>query len=223
MIDAYETLFKKYPKEEFFNDGIAGIITAPHELIQSHWEAQKNKLFNNGELYIRGYGRDALGTAVFLLFYQFLFENSNIRKDPSNNHYPSILLRNLTKRCKITKADANGFERIQNYQVSHLFGRTKNPLLFTAAWNIAYVPKYLDPFTGHETQGDDSLAFKKLFQEKFSGQFEYFIADYNKLLDTEIHLERIEESIEKTREKLRKSRKDFSVFTRQMLSQWSKI
>ena len=44
-------------------------------------------------------------------------------------------------------------KEIINYQVSHIFGKTKNIYAFTAPWNFIYLPKIMDPLTGHEAQG----------------------------------------------------------------------
>ena len=73
-----------------------------------------------------------------------------------------------------------------NYQVSHLFGRTKNPLLFTSPWNIAYIPKYLDPFTGHESQGIHSTEFKNIFNQLIAKKFEPYIQDYHNFIDEHV-------------------------------------
>ena len=36
---------------------------------------------------------------------------------------------------------------------------TKNALTFNAPWNIVYMPKLFDPFTGHESKGDITKKF----------------------------------------------------------------
>lgn len=179
MIDAYDNLFLKYNKDEFFKDSIEEIIFVPTDKLEQNWLNIKHKLLHNEELYIRGYGRNAAGTNAFIVLYKYLFQNEKIKKDPTNNAKPTTTLTELTGLCKVVKNDNIKKERIQNYQVSHLFGKTKNPLLFTAGWNIAYIPKYIDPFTGHETQGKYRLEFQKLFEAKISEKFGYYINDYN--------------------------------------------
>jgi hypothetical protein len=179
MKDAYDNLFKNYDKDKFFADSLEAIIYIDTNKIAINWQETLRKLNNDEELFIRGFGRDAKGTDAFLTLYKYLFSNNKIRKDPTNNNEPTKVITNLTGLNKKLNSDNETQQRIQNYQVSHLFGKTKNPLLFTAAWNIAYIPKYIDPFTGHETQGSYSTEFKKLFDEKNVGKFHDFINEYN--------------------------------------------
>ena len=70
-------------------------------------------------------------------------------------------------------------ELIRNYQVSHIFGRTKNPFLFTAPWNIVWKPKLLDPLTGHESKGDLHEKYKAEFLSKSREKYSDFIFEYN--------------------------------------------
>ncbi len=102
MRDAYTKLFERIDVHEFFKIAINDITYIEEEKIRIQWDELKERVFNNGEIYIRGYGRDAV--------------------------------------------------------------KTKNPLLFGCGWNIAYIPKYIDPFTGHETQGCYSEEFKKILK-----------------------------------------------------------
>jgi len=100
----------------------------------------------------------------------------------------------LTNYSKIKTSNKT---QIINYQVSHLFGKTKNPLLFTSPWNIAYIPKYLDPFTGHETKGKHSSDFKIMMNEIIQLRFKEFIRDYNFEIKKRISRELISIGIEK--------------------------
>jgi hypothetical protein len=176
--DAYTELFKNIDKKSFFDFGIKDIIYIEDKVINDEWEKLKNDVFNNQTIYIRGYGRDGLGTDLYKKFYEKLFCNSKLVKDSSNNYYPTKLLENLTSFSKKNKKDS---VLIKNYQISHLFGRTKNPLLFNCPWNVAYIPKYLDPFTGHETQGEFSIEFKELITPIIKSKFKIYIDDYNSI------------------------------------------
>jgi hypothetical protein len=198
MKDAYNNLFRKYNKDTFFKDSLEEIIYIDEIQINNQWKNTIDKLKNNQELFIRGYGRDAAGTKAYITLYKHLFNNDNIRKDPTNNDAPTKIITNLTGLNKTLKVDNGKQERIQNYQVSHLFGKTKNPLLFTAAWNIAYIPKYIDPFTGHETQGDYSAEFKVLFDKQNKTKFSTFIKEYNSFVD-ELIEPKIEEALRLTK------------------------
>lgn len=187
MIDAYSKFFEKYDKNLFFKDGLGQIIYINDDLIEQQWETLIRKLSNNEKLFIRGYGRDSAGTSAFLILYKHLFKNENIRKDATNNIEPTKVITNLTGYSKTLIKDRDDLIRIQNYQVSHLFGRTKNPLLFTSAWNIAYIPKFIDPFTGHETQGEYNKEFKTLFMQQNKSRFAKYVSKYNDFVEKNIN------------------------------------
>lgn len=222
MKDAYDRLFARYPKEEFFKDSIEEVIFVSPDALYKNWEEQKQKLLNNGELYIRGYGRDGTGTHFFLTLYRNLFSNSNIKKDPTNNARPTKVLSELTGYCKVIRTDNAKKERVQNYQVSHLFGRTKNPLLFTAAWNVAFIPKYLDPFTGHETQGAHRSEFQKMFDAILRARFKDYIEDYNSFIFEEV-APRLEEALLVTKNELGISDKGLVPFRSDSMAELSTI
>lgn len=223
MRDAYDNLFRKYGKEAFFTDSIDSIIFIADEKSARQWARQKELLLNNGELYIRGYGRDALKTDWFFELYKNLFENNKIKKDSTNNARPTKMLSELTPFCKNTDEGKNdGKERIQNYQVSHLFGRAKNPLLFTAAWNIAYIPKYLDPFTGHESQGEHSADFKSAFNPLLKKRFSGYIKDYNNFINQHVN-DSLEEALNTTRRNLRITIHDFARFRKDAKDELSEL
>ena len=88
------------------------------------------------------------------------------------------------------------YNLIKNYQVSHIFGRTKNIYLFTAPWNIAYLPKIVDPFSGHEAKGEMAKEFQKLLKLNTYNRFKNLIEDYNQIISTSNFQEKINEYIE---------------------------
>lgn len=96
MKDAYNLLFLKYSKDIFFNDGLENIIYINEMSIHEQWKEIMNKLMNNQELFIRGYGRDAIGTIAYMKLYKHLFNNENIKKDPTNNGMPTRVITSLT-------------------------------------------------------------------------------------------------------------------------------
>lgn len=69
-----------------------------------------------------------------------------------------------------------------NYQVSHIYGKTKNIFLFEAPWNIALVPKIIDPFTGHETKGLWSEEYQQKFIAYANEKYVKFVSEYNELI-----------------------------------------
>lgn len=203
MIDSYEKFLTKYvPKEDFFDFGLNETIYIPIDKVEKEWSNLKNRIFENQNVFIRGFGRDAAGTHLFLKFYKNIFEHSNIVKDPTNNQQPTKLLESLTGLKKN--------KDIRNYQVSHIFGRTKNIFTFTAPWNIVFMPKILDPFTGHEAKGDMIDEYQKLFQQQSYDKFKYFIDEFNHIItDT-----KLVKNIEDYFEELHNSSEDKKIITK---------
>lgn len=175
-IDSYELMFRRFNinKEDFYDFGIDSIIRPQIDKIYESWRDLKARLYNDKEVFIRAAGREGKGTDLYLLFYSKVFNNQNIIKDPTNNHKPQQIIQNLTGLKRN--------EDIFNYQVSHIFGRTKNPLMFESAWNIALIPKVIDPLTGHETKGIWPEEFQHKFHKRIRQEYDLFINDYNSLI-----------------------------------------
>jgi len=174
--DSYELFLSKYvSKEDFFNFGLSETIYIPTNKVEIEWNNLKNRIKSNQSVFIRGFGRDAAGTHLFFEFYKNVFKNENIEKDPTNNHKPTKLIEELTELKKN--------KDIRNYQVSHIFGKTKNIFTFTAPWNIVFMPKILDPFTGHEAKGDLVNEYQKLFIEQSYNKFKPFIDEFNEIMN----------------------------------------
>tara|TARA_B100000795_G_scaffold204310_1_gene157903 strand:- start:305 stop:988 length:684 start_codon:yes stop_codon:yes gene_type:complete len=185
MRDSYQTFFEHFKID--FSDIIEfGIeidtIYPDKNKIKSNWESLIKSVENNEEVYIRGYGRDAHGTALYQELYRLLLKNENIKKDSTNNAKPTQLLQKITNYSKSIKQDNGTKEKISNYQVTHIFGRTKNPFLFTAPWNIVWKSKMLDPFTGHESKGKNTDDYKTAFLKKSKGLYLEFINEYNTIV-----------------------------------------
>ena len=181
MRDSYERFFSEgyITKENFFEFGLKETIYAPQKKAAAEWIKLKERITGNEPVYIRGFGRNAKGTPLFTELYKKLLGNSNITKDPTNNAEPTKLIKNLTG---YSKTKSNQHEPIRNYQVSHVFGRTKNVYAFTAPWNIVYLPKILDPFTGHEAKGEMIREFTLLFRKQAYNLFEDLIEDFNNII-----------------------------------------
>ena len=81
-----------------------------------------------------------------------------------------------------------------NFQTSHvLSGRTHNPLLYSAVWNIVFTPKIIDPFTGDEAHGPAALLFREAFINRIRARFAGCIEDYNNFLNVHNIEDRINE------------------------------
>lgn len=180
-MDAYLKLIEDLgiTEEEFAEIGMNNFLPIDYELKKKQWEENKMKLFNaNSVLAIRNYGQQGRNTKLFIDLYSFMF-NCEIKIDPNNNSFPTQILKHNTPYRKNSKSKNSKFIPIYNYQISHLFGRTKNPLLFTALWNLAYIPRYFDPFTGHESKGQISERIQNTFKKTIVLKNQEFIDDYN--------------------------------------------
>tara|TARA_R110000868_G_scaffold138329_1_gene352309 strand:+ start:31644 stop:32318 length:675 start_codon:yes stop_codon:yes gene_type:complete len=190
--DSYARFFSEgyITKEQFFEFGLSETIYASLDSAREAWENLKYRIDHNQDVYIRSFGRNAANSHLFLDFYKKVLENENIKIDPTNNAEPTKLIKELTG---YSKTKNRKYELIRNYQVSHVFGRTKNAFTFTAPWNIVYMPKLLDPFTGHEATGDLVLEYQKRFQSKIYNHFSDLIEDYNNLLIKNSYQEKIDD------------------------------
>lgn len=175
-MDSYQKFLNHFDinKEALFEWGIETTIFPPIEKVIQEWELLKARVLTNQPVYIRGYGRDGHGTQLYKDLYRFLFGNEHVEKDPTNNAMPQKCIQRLTGLKRNTD--------IYNYQVSHIWGHTKNVFLFEAPWNICYTPKIMDPFTGHETKGSWPEEYQKIFLDRAMELYKPFVADYNKLI-----------------------------------------
>lgn len=220
MKDSYEIFIKKYiNKEDLISFGLKETIYIPEDKAAEKWEEIKSSILNNEQVYVRRYGRKEEKDSIIKLFYKEILNLTNIKNDPTNNSSPSKMLNQLTKYRKNIKKDTLQNEKIQNYQISHVFGRTKNPFLFIAPWNIVYIPKIVDPFTGHESRGELAIEFRKLLQSKTFKKYESLINDYNKLVDKYKFDSKIKRFMEANKNRIT----NFEQFKNNMLSEFSKI
>lgn len=208
--DSYYDFMKCFGIEpnDLFEWGMKSIIFPPDEKVKNEWDNLKDRIFNNGKVYIRGYGRDAHGTQSYIKFYEYLFNNSNVKKDSSNNLKPTAILKRMTGHARS--------KDIYNYQVSHIWGKTKNIFLFEAPWNICYTPKIIDPFTGHETTGNLPEEFQHYFFEYAKNKYSKYIKDYNDIISS-LEIDK------KLDEFCKEKGKDNSRFRNDALNELSKI
>ena len=192
--DSYFNFLKKFniSHEEFIKYGLKDIIFIPKDKVKNEWEILKKKVYSNQEVYIRGMGRDSASTKYMFEIHQNLFGNSNVKKDPSNNTYPTKILEILTGFSKRKLKNTN---LISNYQVSHIFGHTKNALMFMAPWNIVYIPKLFDPFSGHESKGELTQIFSTKLKEITYEKFKEYIEDYNSIVNNSKFIDNLNSSI----------------------------
>ena len=225
MKDPYIELFDKIglTQKRFFEIGIESIIIASHDKLVQQWNELKGNLENNNKkLFVRGYSPDKPKRDAFITLIKYLFPNGNIDIDVRNNTNPTKIIAELTSLKKDKSAGKN-YEIIQNYQVSHIFGRTKNPYLFNAGWNIAYIPKYLDPFTGHETVGQINSDFKEAFNIFKTKKLKYFIDDYNSIVNNKSFQDNLTKSIAELKKNFKMPDKSFNLLSKNAMFEFSPI
>ncbi len=175
--------------------GLDHSVFAESEEAWTQWQDLKNTLLHGGRLYIRAIAGNAHDREF--LFYKRLHENMfpgvELCHDCTGNYYPR---RNLSRAVgwdvTIHPAQENGV--LVNFQTSHaLSGRTHNPLLYLAVWNIVFTPKVIDPFTGDEAETAAAALFREAFLDKIRRRFDRCVADYNNFVDEHNILNRIGE------------------------------
>ena len=173
--DAYEQFFEIIPKEKFFSFGLENIISIEKGIVSFEWGLLINKINKSSDdLYVRGLGRNGSGNQKLEKLYREVFD-IKINIDKTNNAKPAGLLQNLTEYKKN--------KTIYNYQVSHVFGNTKNVYCFMAPWNIVFIPKIVDPFTGHEAKGKYVDEFQLLFKKNIYNKYKDEIIEYNSIME----------------------------------------
>jgi hypothetical protein len=176
MLNSYEQFFALFPKESFIKFGIENIITVDVKEAAVYWDALKKRIQDKEpNLYVRSSGRNGAGNQNLQAFYKEIF-GMEIIIDPLGNLQPTVMLNKLSGQVKN--------KTIQNYQVSHVFGRTKNVFCFTAPWNVIFIPKLVDPLTGHEAKGNFVDEFTSLLQKTIRIKFADLIDDYNSIISS---------------------------------------
>lgn len=171
MRNSYEEFFQLFPKEKFFQFGLDNVLFAEKSVSDVEWKSLLQRIEQKDpNLFVRSAGRQGKSNAVLADLYQDIF-GIKIRFDGTNNAKPASVIQRL-KNLKKNK-------EIANYQVSHVFGRTKNVYCFTAPWNVVFIPKIVDPLTGHEAKGEFVKEFQKLFKEKIMRIYYDQILEYN--------------------------------------------
>ena len=154
------------------------------------------------KVYVRTFGDKGNSETKSLLecFYKYVFGNKEVISfDSTNNRAPSDTLNKYTKYTK--KKSHKSKNILFNYQVSHIFGKTLNCYAFTAPWNIVYLPKILDPFTGHESNGELTEQFTQKLQEFAKLNYKKQIEQFNK------QMEKLAPKINEFKDKLKKEKK----------------
>jgi hypothetical protein len=157
-MDSYTKILSKFGVtiDEFIKSAIDEIIYLPENKLIDDLRNVIDDIEINKMVVVRGCGRKTSSQYIVNEFYKDVFNCEKPEIDKTNNYHPG-------KKCNEFENYAG--EKLVNYQISHIWGMTKNPYAFTGLWNISLVPKMFDPFTGHETKGDIVKVFQPLFFE----------------------------------------------------------
>lgn len=188
----WRSLIYKLFGEEIYKQFFSEDTDIKIEDIKKYIEEDDKRAKEKGIVYIRSSGRQGASTEAVIKEYEKLgMIKAVLKKDSTNNNRP-------TRMLKKTGYHKDGDRNIHNYVVAHIWGETQNPLLFECPWNICYLPKIVDPFSGHESTEEtcdegvdnDTKSRKDMFQsklqEKAYGLFEELVIEYNKIRDVVI-------------------------------------
>lgn len=170
--DAYKNFFEHYKIDfkELTEFAISEIIFADKKDVKSKWIDIKNKFEAKNPMPIRKYGQNGSKNKFIRGFYLDCF-GIEVKFDTTNNQIPTKTLQDYTGKRK----NFNIF----NYQVSHIFSKTKNIFLFDNLFNLGFIPKYIDPFSGHESFGERKEEFQKILRQHVCKLYGDIIRDYN--------------------------------------------
>lgn len=215
--DSYQVFLDDFNinKKDLYDWGISATVFPDVATVTAAWNDLKKRILCDETVYIRGYGRNARGTQLYKDLYIHLFKNSHIEEDPTNNAIPQRHIQRLT-----------GLQRnsdVYNYQVSHIWGHTKNVFLFEAPWNICYTPKLIDPFTGHEAKGNWPAEYQSLLLKHAYTTYKTFIDDYNQLLISYDVANKINQYLQILQTSSYLTRQQFARFKNDVLSEFAPI
>ncbi len=215
MIDSYEQFIDGLGinYEDYLEWGIDNTIYPQDSEIEKFWNDLKSRINSGREIYIRGYGRNGRGNAIIISFYSEL--GISVKIDPSNNMKPTQNLQKLTGMRKNID--------IINYQVSHIFGKTKNVYMFECPWNICFVPKMFDPLTGHEAGGKFPIDYKDKWISSIRDKYKAYIDEYNCIMQQKMFSEILESFLIKQKNASNFDAKQLEKFREDMANEFSLI
>ena len=188
MIDSYEALISDYiSKDDFFRFALEKTIYIPDEKVKQEWQKLKEMIHANKTVYMRGV-KDTAGNHLFFDFYAKLFKNDQVKRDPSNTQNPAKIIETLTGYKKS--------KDLRNYQLSSIFGRSRNIFAFTAPWNIVYIPSMLDPLLSSEARGDLADELQGKFMRHSYEKFKPYIDEFNKIITERHFLQSVDDHFE---------------------------
>ncbi len=209
--DTYEEFIEliergRVSRERFIAFGLNHIYKVDDEVALSELEKAieaLNTKKNTHLLTIRRYGRK--GDNPYLELYKKIFK-IKLMQDSDNNKRPVEIMKNHF-----------GMFKSQHYQCAHVWGMTKNPIMFTALFNIVLIPRMFDPFTDNNAKGRLHEEFLQRFRKHVKGHFKKSIQRYNNYLVKY----KIEAKIDRFYHEC--GAKDIEEFHRRAMNEWQQI
>ena len=178
--NSYLEIFRKLniTEKDFYQACNDEIIWPEGEIVKKLWKNHLVSINNHEPVVIRSVGRLGSKSKILKDFIEKVY-NINIKFDQTNNAEPTKIIKittGLTKCSNSVKGD------LANYQVAHVFEeRTSNPYLFSAPWMTCYVPRIIDPFTGHEYVGGKTF-YTQYFMPIVFKKWGNYIDEYNEII-----------------------------------------
>ena len=207
----YNKLFSQFGifQSEFIQYGIREIIFPDKNKAYDDWKQKKEDFLRkrNGNFYIRSDKGERWSKA-----YNKIFEGISVNIDKTKNSEPTRILENAT----------NFHKKGTPYTCAHIFGKTCNFMLFSALFNICFIPDLYAPFS--DTTSKKSVVheqFRKMLLEKVKMEYGDIISEYNSFI-REHCIQKIEDYISKILKFDNLSRSD-KRFIKDFRKQWEEI
>lgn len=183
-IDTYEAFFSEITSmtpREIAKHCLSLCKFLPKIEVKEDWENIRKSFRRGGEHYVRLNTNEG---KIKLMYRDCL--DITVRKDPDGNQEPN----------KILSGNPKG---PATYVCAHIFGRTKNPLLFTAKFNLCYIPEFFASWTDDRKGQTSSYRdeFRKEFYSKVFKDYGEIISEYNDCKIRKQVLRKLEDEIKK--------------------------
>ena len=194
-IDGYDIFVEKFIDKDngdaFINWAINdATIFIEKNVAQKAWNELKKAISCQEEVDIRlKKGADEFNKQIKEIYGKY---GIKIKRDNDGNCKTEKRLR-LTGYRKVPAKQRNIF----NYTIVHVWDYTKNPYLFSAPWNLCYMPTVAASLTDHMAKGPLAEKMQQRLKEKVMNRYKDLIDDYNRIL-REINAEQISNDIKST-------------------------
>uniref|UniRef100_UPI003F490E5B hypothetical protein n=1 Tax=Niallia taxi TaxID=2499688 RepID=UPI003F490E5B len=96
MLDGYKIFMQEFniTEDRLIEFGIKETVYVDQDIVREEWKALKSRVLDgSSKVFIRGYGREARGTDLYLTMYSNIFGHNQFFKDPTNNTSPANMIK----------------------------------------------------------------------------------------------------------------------------------